>query len=245
MKNQKINLAAWNALRALVFKAGERLGAPQPILKYLRDRILERPDAGWEPYDNGWLNSEFSDWDKRVSDYVKRVPVAQKASTAMLGMTASAKFEIESQTDCSALDREIKEFFAPLQADHSIFGLMSVRNDAVGEFLHAMSLFNSALLRSRIELSASAIGEVAKIMVEVAKFRTANRLGPEYFPLSPALQQLKKQSVSDLADNLANLEQLQLCVNALPFDSAESRRMRLAQQKIATELVEMARGHSG
>jgi hypothetical protein len=242
MKIQRIDLASWNALRTLVFKAGLRLGVPRPLLDYLRERILDRPDAGWRPYDNGWRNSEYSDWDKRVTDFVKRVPVAEKASIAVAAIMASARFEIESQTGASTLNCEIKEFFASLQGDQSPFGLMSVRNDALGETLHAMALFVNTLLRSRIELSPPLIGDVAKVVIEVAQFRTANRLEPEYFPFSPVLQQLKKQSVSGLSENSAVLEQLLGCVNSLPFDSGESRRMRLALQKLAAELVTLAKG---
>lgn len=240
MKIQRIDLRNWELLRTVVFEAIQRLGAPASMCEYMRERVLNRKDDSWSPYDNGWRNPEYAEWDKKASGYAKSVPVPERGVASVAGVVASCKLEIEVFTDSSQLNHDIGRLFLPLQADHSQFGLMSVRNDAVGEALHAMATFNSALLRSQIDLTGNAVGTLVEVTTDMARFRTANRLLPEYFPFGAVLRQLKKQAGQHLAENSTGLERLQEALADLPFDDGESRRARLALQHIMVEIQQRA-----
>lgn len=240
MKIKRIDIKNWNNLLSTIYAKIADAEAPAPLLKYLKDRLIDGPESKWQAYENGWTNSEFNEWDNRASNYVKNLSLDLKSEIAIPALVATSRIEMQVQTPGSNLIGSIENIFEPLGKDHSMFGLLSAQNDAVGEFLHAMVCFDKQLLRGRLELTVDQIRTLIQATTETARFRTKNRLSAEYYPFAAALQQIKKQSTETLRVLNKDLSCLHQSIHDLPFDDADSRRKWRSQVKLAAEIVDQA-----
>jgi hypothetical protein len=149
---------------------------------------------------------------------------------------------MQAQVPNSSLLGSLDNILDSLEIDHSRFGLFSARNEAVGEFLHAMVCFDKQLLRGRIGLKVDQTHTLIEATTESALFRAKNRLSAEYYPFSAVLQQIKKQPVETLRALKKELSCLHQEIQNLPFDDAESRRKWQSQVKLSAEILGQAEG---
>lgn len=237
MKITRLELSHWIELLRLGVEYVARSGAPEPLTKYLSDRFIGRAPSDWRPHDDGWLDTGFDQWDANASLYAE-VKGQQGPMTAQVASIVGL-LQVEHGDPSSGLNRVMDAFLGGFE-QYGPWGKTCAKRDAWGSVIHAAVCFLSRLLAKRRDFAIQDISEFILTIVKVARFHESNRLVAEQFPLTAALQQLKKQPSEVLAAVRADLETLRAAVAVLPFDSAELKRQRTSQNKLAEDILRLA-----
>lgn len=239
MKVTRLALDHWVELLRLVVGEAARTGAPEVFIGYLLARFAERAPTDWRPHDDGWLDCDFDQWDGNARLYVESVTSEQEGAVSARMALIVERLQSEQADSSSGVNRAVDRYLDQFP-QYGPWGKTCAKRDAQGAVIHAAVCFLSLLLGKRRSFAEGELRDFVRTLIRVARWYASNPLVVDQFPITLALQQIKKQRFDLLAAIRADVEALRVAVGELPFDSAQMRRQRTAQGRLADDILQVS-----
>lgn len=236
MKPKHLNWEDWQRLLAVVVGYA-KAWAPEPIQRYMHDRLVSRDRSEWSSYDGGWIDEKFEQWEAQASSYINKGSVV---TDVVAGLETIQRLQVEALNTDSKLHTEIGVFFSSLPEEYSSFRQLQAKNDAIGAVIGSAVAWSKAALRPKLRWASEQVSAAIEALIVAAEYQRKNRLEAEYFPFKSVLQQLAKQPPGALAPSRGLLPSLVEAISALPFDDARDKKAREGLAALVNEVDKSA-----
>jgi hypothetical protein len=221
-KPDRLSWPHWQAVLEAGLGDAARLGLPEPVLAYLKARLLHGDTAQWQAYGNGWSLKSGDEWRQRAKAFV---PAGDDATLRDTQIVETARFlvHVEARQQGAALSLpRARERLDGWADGYSKFGLLCAGRELLDELAGALEAWLGAALARKPWPSPAALQSLAEISSAHARWLAKHPLTAMCFPFGGVVQLLGRAAATlpaEVTEALAaSLEQLVL------VESSERRR---------------------